>query len=116
MDAGVVGVFVPIILFLVIGLVIVVSIYFHSREKQMLIEKGLDAQSMKEFFENKRDPYVLMKIGIIAFFFGIGLGIGMMLNEYTDQEYWIPFLLFTLTGLGFMVANFVAKKLEAKDQ
>ncbi len=116
MDARVVGVFVPIIFFLVIGLIMVVGIYFRSREKQMLIEKGLDAQSMKEFFEHKRDPYVLMKIGVIAFFFGVGLGIGMMLNEYTDQDYWIPFLLFTLTGLGFVVANVVAKKLDAKNR
>ncbi len=116
MNAAVVGVFVPIILFLVIGLVIVVSVYFRSRERQMLIEKGLDAQSMKEFFENKKDPYVLMKIGIISFGFGIGLGIGLMLKEYTDQEFWVPFLLFTFTGLGFVTANFIANKLESKKQ
>ncbi len=116
MNAAVVGVFVPIILFMVVGIVIITSIYFRSRERQMLIEKGLDAQSMKEFFENKKDPYVLMKIGIIAFGFGIGLGIGMMLNEYTDQEYWIPFLLFTFTGLAFVAANFIANKLESKKQ
>ena len=115
MNPGVVGVFVPIILFIVVGLVIVIGIYFRSREKQMLIEKGLDAQSMKEFFEHKKDPYVLMKIGIIAFAFGIGLGLGMMLDDYTDKEYWIPFLLFAFTGLGFIAANFIAKKLESKN-
>ncbi len=32
----------------------------------MLIEKGLDAQSIKEFFESKSDPYRLIKIGVIS--------------------------------------------------
>jgi len=114
MDAGVIGVFVPIIFFIVIGLVIVVSVYFRSRERQMLIEKGLDAQSIKEFFENKKDPYVLMKIGIITLSFGIGLGIGLMLQDYNGKDYWVPFMLFVFTGLGFISANFIVKKLESK--
>ena len=80
----------------------------------MLIEKGLDAQSMKEFFEHKRDPYILMKIGIIAVGFGIGLGLGMMLEDFYDKEYWVPFMLFAFTGLGFIAANIIAKKLESK--
>lgn len=115
MDAGVVGVFVPIILFIVVGLVIVTGIYFRSRERQMLIEKGLDAQSIKEFFENKKDPYALMKIGIISLGFGIGLGIGLILKDYSDKDYWVPFMLFVFTGLGFIAANFIAKKLESKN-
>ena len=37
MDAAVIGVFVPIILIIVTGLVIVTFVFFGSKEKQMLI-------------------------------------------------------------------------------
>ncbi|MCK7528040.1 MAG: hypothetical protein MZV64_65835 [Ignavibacteriales bacterium] len=53
-------------------------LFYKSKEKQMLIEKGLSAEEIKKFFEEKRDGLWLMKIGIISIFFGLGLGIGMM--------------------------------------
>jgi H+/gluconate symporter-like permease len=112
MTVAIIGVFIPIVTVLVIGLLFTTHFYFRSRERQMLIEKGLDAQSIKEFFENKKDHYILMKIGIIIAAFGIGLGLGMALQDSTGSDYWIPFLLFTITGLGFVVANIAAKKLE----
>jgi len=109
MDAGIVGVFVPIIMMIVIGLVLVTAFYLRSKERQMLIEKGLSLTEMKEFYKNKKDPFVLMKIGIIAVFFGLGLGIGLMLQEYTTHDFWVPFLLFISTGLGFVIAGLVGK-------
>ena len=112
MAVDIIAVFIPIVIVLVIGLMFVTYYYFRTRERQLLIEKGLDAQSIKEFFEKKKDPYVLMKIGIIALAFGIGLGLGMALQDSTGKDYWIPFLLFTFTGIGFVVANIVARKLE----
>ncbi len=114
MDPGVIAVFIPIISVLVTGLVFVAVIYFHSREKQLLIEKGLDAESIKQFFEGKKDPYILLKIGIIAVGFGIGLGLGLVLNDYSGKDYWVPLTLFTITGVGFVAANIVAAKLNSK--
>jgi len=112
MAVGIIAVFIPITIVLVIGLMFVTYYYFRTRERQLLIEKGLDTQSIKQFFENKRDPFVLMKIGIVAVAFGIGLGLGMALQDSTGKDYWIPFLLFTFTGIGFVVANIVARKLD----
>jgi len=112
MAIGVIAVFIPIITVLVIGLMFATYFYFRSRERQMLIEKGLDAESIKQFFESKKDPYRLLKIGTIVVAFGIGLGLGMVLQDSTGKDYWIPFLLFTITGLGFVIANVIAKKLE----
>jgi hypothetical protein len=116
MNPAVIGVFVPIILFLVIGLVLVSSAYFNFRVRQTLVDKGLDAQSIKEFLEHKKDPNTLMKVGIIAIAFGIGLGLGMALQDYYDKDYWIPFALFTFTGIGCVIANIAARKLESKSQ
>ena len=113
MDENVVAVFIPIVLFLVTGLILVVYFYLRSRERQMLIEKNLDAASIKEFFESKKnsDPFRLLKFGVICFFFGLGLGVGLILEDATYKDYWVPLLLFTVTGLGFVVANIVAHKL-----
>ena len=116
MDKEVVAVFIPIVLFLVAGLVSVVYLYLRSRERQMLIEKNLDAEAIKEFFNNKRnyDPYRLFKFGVICLFFGLGLGIGLMVEDATGADYWVPFMLFTVTGLGFIVANLASHKLDQK--
>ena len=116
MATDVIAVFIPIIFILVVGLILITFFYFRSREKQMLIEKGLDAQSIKEFFENKRfsDPYRLFKFGIVCLFFGIGLGLGLLLQDATYKDYWVPFMLFTITGLGFIVANLVSLKMDKK--
>ncbi|MEJ2615471.1 MAG: DUF6249 domain-containing protein [Ignavibacteriaceae bacterium] len=116
MAPAIIGTFIPIVLFLVIGLIWVTAYYFKSRERQMLIDKGLDAQSIKEFFEQKHDPYTLMKWGIIILAFGIGLGLGLMLQDYTNDDYWIVLFMFTFTGIGFIVANAVSQKLVKKNQ
>jgi uncharacterized membrane-anchored protein len=114
--AGVIAVSIPIVVTLVIGLVFVTFFYFRSRERQMLIDKGLDAQSIKEYFAKKHDPYTLMKWGIIILTFGVGLGFGIMLEESTDQGFWIVLLMFALTGIGFIIANVVSQKLLKKNQ
>ncbi len=111
----VVAVFIPIIITLVIGVILVVYFYLKSKEKQMLIEKGLSAEEIKKFFEEKRDGLWLMKIGIISIFFGFGLGFGLMLEDNTDKSYWVPFLLFIGTGIGFVLANFIADKMKKKN-
>ena len=111
---AVVAVFIPIVLFLVIGLVIVIAIYYKSREKQLLIEKGLSAEEIKKFFEDKRDPFIMLKIGIISVFFGLGIGFGMMLERSNHGDYWVPLFLFTFTGVGFVIANLVGNKLKEK--
>ena len=115
MDKEVVAVFIPIIFFIVTGLIMVTFFYFRSREKQMLIEKGLSSEEIKTFYDKKKDPFVLMKIGIICVFFGIGLGFGIMLQENTNQEFWVPFLLFVSTGIGFVLANIFGRSLLKKE-
>jgi hypothetical protein len=109
-----IAVFIPIIGTLVIGVILVSYFFFRSRERQLLIEKGMDAQSIKEFFENKKDPFRLLKIGIVTIFFGLGLGIGIMLNDMTSKDYWVPLFLFVSTGTGFVLANVFARRLDKR--
>jgi len=112
------GILVPIVFFLVTGLVWVTWIYFRSREKQMMIEKGMSYEQMMEFMKTKRDPFVMLKIGIVVFFFGLGLGVGLIIENtfYVEEGTWIPLLIFTMTGLGFIIAFFTTRKLEEKQK
>jgi len=112
---GTIAVFIPIIMLMVIGLIFVTYFYFKSRERQMLIEKGLSAEDIKQFFERKKDHSVLIKIGIISIFFGIGLGLGMISgSDEGTREIYMPASIFIFTGLGFVIANLVGNKLREK--
>jgi len=115
MSSEIVAVFIPIIITLVIGVILVVFFYLKSKEKQMLIEKGLSAEEIKKFFEERRDGLALMKIGIISICFGLGLGFGMMLEDWSSKDYWIPLMLFVGTGIGFVIANVLANKMKSKN-
>jgi hypothetical protein len=108
---GTIALFIPIIMFLIVGLIVVTAIYYRSRERQMLIDKGLSAEDMKKFFEQKRDPFWLMKVGIICIFFGIGLGIGLMSGSEETREVVTPTTIFVFTGIGFVLANIYGNKL-----
>src|SRR3990172_10951075 len=114
MHEEVVAVFIPIVATLVIGIILVSYFFFRSRERQLLIEKGMDVQSIKDFFEGKKDPFRLLKIGIITIAFGLGLGFGIMMEVDYSGGYWVPLFLFTVTGIGFVVANIISRKLEKK--
>jgi hypothetical protein len=116
MAEDVIAVFIPIVMTLVIGLILVTFFYFRSRERQMLIDKGLSAESIKEFFEGRKDPYRLLKIGIVVLAFGISLGLGLWLQDISHKDYWVPFSLFTITGLGFIIANVLTNKFNGRKE
>lgn len=115
MNEGMLAVSIPIIGIITTALVLVAAFYYKSRERQLLIEKGLSPEAIKEFFESKKDPNRLLKFGIIIFAFGLGLGLGIMLEDSTSKEFWIPLLLFTFTGLGFIASGLVSRKYDVKN-
>ena len=113
---AIMGIMIPIIFIIVSGLVIVTFIFYRSREKQMVIERGLDIEFIQELFKKRKHPYALLKIGIIIFFFGLGLGLGLLIKVYTGVDEWIPFLIFTGSGLGFIFAFVAGEKFAERDK
>lgn len=120
---------VPMVFFLVTGLVIVTYVYFRSREKQMMIEKGLSIEQMMELLKTKRDPFIMLKLGIIVLFVGLGIGIGFLFQQWTGYQIqqgigadrwtdykvhgeWMGFWVVAMTGLGFVTAFLVTRKLK----
>ena len=77
----------------------------------MLIEKGLSAEEIKQFFQKQKDYFVLTKIGIICIFFGIGMGLGLLSGDEVARETWMPTSIFVFTGMGFVAANLIGNKL-----
>jgi len=108
---GVIAVFIPIVMFLMIGLIFVTYLYYRSRERQMLIEKGLSAEEIKQFFQKQKDYFIFLKIGIIAIFFGVGLGLGMASGDEAAREIWMAPAIVVFTGIGFVVANLIGNKM-----
>lgn len=107
--------FVPIIFFLVVGLVLVTYYYFRSKERQLMIEKGLSTEQIAEILSKKKDPLLMLKIGMVILFFGLGLGIGLLIGAYTGVDEWIPFLTITGIGLGFIFAYVFANKIKKQN-
>lgn len=100
---------------LAICLVLILLLFFKSREKQMMIERGMSASEITEIIRTKKTPYTLVKLGVIVFCFGLGLGIGLLLGNFTGVEEFIPFFIFTFTGAGFVLAHYAAKRFEKKE-
>ncbi|MEJ5352421.1 MAG: DUF6249 domain-containing protein [Melioribacteraceae bacterium] len=116
MGEGIIALFIPIVAVVVTGIVLVTFFYFRSKEKQLMIEKGLSYEQMIEMLKSRKDEYGLLKAGIIILFFGIGLGAGILIQRFTGIEEWAPLFIFVMLGLGFIAAYFVARKLSERDK
>src|SRR4030042_1497076 len=112
-----VAIIVPVTFFLVTGIIWVTYLYLKSREKQIMIEKGMSYEQMVDYLKTKRNPYTMLKAGIITICFGIGLGLGMYLENisYGYDDGWPAITIFVFTGLGMIIAFFVSKKYEMKE-
>jgi len=100
----------------VIGLVIVTFFYFRSKERQLMIEKGLTPEQIAELFKSKRNPYTWLKLGVIIIGAGLGIGLGVIAAQADLNEGLIPLSIITLTGVGFVAAFFVSRKFEKEDE
>ncbi len=105
-----IAVFIPIVALLVIGLVLVAFFYLRSKERQMFIERGFTPESMMETYKQKSDGLLLLKSGIICLFFGLGLGLGITLENSMHYHDAPPLFIFTFTGAGMIVAHYAAQK------
>lgn len=106
-------VIIPVTFFLTTAFIIFTFFYFRSHERQMMIEKGLSPEQINELFKAKRNPVNWLRVGIMVLSFGIGLGIGLIIDNYTGDEFWIGFLIFVGIGLGMIAAFYAGRKYDA---
>ncbi len=101
---------------LIIGLVIALYFYFRSKERQMMIEKGLSPEQITELFKSKRNPYTWLKLGVITIGAGLGVGLGILTENWGMNEGFLPLLIITFIGAGFVAAFFISRKFEKEDE
>ena len=116
MAEAIMGPLTGILITLITGLVVATFFYFRSRERQMMIEKGLTVEQISELFKSKRNPYTWLKLGIIIIGAGIGIGLGVISANADLNEGLIPLFIITFIGLGFVGAFFIARKYEKDDE
>lgn len=130
----VIAVFIPIVITIVTGIVLISYFYQKSRENQLMIEKGLSAEQIVALInarhKDKNRRYFLLKGGIIIIFLVIGGIIGSLLDQafvygwktfsdgskyYADDPVYAVWLAFLGIGIGAVTAHFVSLKYEKNE-
>ncbi len=111
---GVLGVLVPIVLFIVIAAIIISNSYFKNRrmERTALIASGKGADI---FNEGDRKPayYLALKFGLLL----IGLGIGLLMGDYLENITQMPepvaylSMMFLFGGIGLIAYYLIQKRI-----
>jgi len=122
---------VPIIMFLVIGVVISLYFFFRSKDRQLIIEKGLSSEEIQKMFRYKWNPYLWLKVGIVTVCGSLGLLIGNYLMwafplrerdfdggyTYTDANgVMMAFSIIFTIGAGFILAFYLSRKIEREEE
>jgi F0F1-type ATP synthase assembly protein I len=101
------------------GMLIFYSIYIKHKERTKLMDMGLTPQEAREYFRDMekkpKSPLGTLKWGILFTMVGIGLFIGILLDEagFKDELTGVMVLLFG--GLGFIIYYIVASMKLKKD-
>lgn len=108
--------FVPIIgiifTFGIPGALIFWFLYIKHKERTKLMDMGLSPQEARDYFKEQerkpKNPLSSLKWGILLSMIGLGLFIGILLDEagFKDELTGVMVLLFG--GLGFIIYYFVA--------
>ena len=116
--------FIPIIAIIftfgIPGALIFWFLYIKHKERTKLMDMGLSPQEARDYFKEQerkpKNPLSSLKWGILLSMIGLGLFIGILLDEagFKDELTGVMVLLFG--GLGFIIYYFVASsKLRKED-
>ncbi|MCX7834419.1 MAG: DUF6249 domain-containing protein [Ignavibacteria bacterium] len=101
------------------ALIVYWSIYTRHRERMRLIEKGLTADEVKNFFkeEKAQNPYRGLKFGIILLFLGAGIILAnLMYDVFELSDGYTGGFLILFLGLGFLTYYLIIKNKEKKSK
>lgn len=106
---------IPIAMFSMIFGIVFVYLNTRSKERQMLIEKNIDASL---FFGDKKTNLTLwtLRIGSLLMGFSIGFLLGYFLAEHYNKEVLFFPPIFFFSGLFWVIEFFVERKITEKDK
>jgi flagellar basal body-associated protein FliL len=106
------------------GMIIFYAIYLKHKERTKLMDMGLTPQEARDYFKETdrkpRNPYSTLKWGILFTSVGVGLFIGIILDELGFKSEITGVLVLLFAGVGFILyyafVNSKMKKEEAAKQ
>ena len=102
------------------GVIIFYWIHLKHKEKTKLMDMGLSPQEARDYFreidKRPKNPLGSLKWGILFTMVGIGLFIGIVLDQAGFQDSLTGVMVLLFGGLGFIIYYFVANSKLKKDQ
>jgi len=102
-----------IFIFGIPGVIIFWAIYIKHKERTKLMDMGLSPQEAREYFRESerkpKNPYSILKWGILLTMIAIGLFIGILLDEMGFKESLTGVMVLLFGGLGFLIYFFVVR-------
>jgi hypothetical protein len=109
-----IGILVPITLFIVVAIISWKFIDSKHRERNTIIEKGLNPSDYMELYKRHAytsNPLSSLKWGLLALFAGLGYTVATILYSwYRFEEMIFPSMILIFGGLGLIVYYFIAAK------
>ncbi len=102
------------------GILIFWYLYIKHKERTKLMDMGLTPQEARDYFREQdkkpKNPLGSLKWGILFTMIGIGLFIGILLDEAGFKDELTGVMVLVFGGLGFIIYYFVAASKLKKDQ
>jgi hypothetical protein len=96
------------------GAILFWYIYIRHKERTKLMDMGLSPQEAKEYFRElerrPKNPYSSLKWGILLTMIGLGLFIGIILDEMGFKDSLTGVMVLLFGGIGFLIYYFVIRK------
>ncbi|MBZ0201747.1 MAG: hypothetical protein K8I03_01885 [Ignavibacteria bacterium] len=116
--------FVPVIAIIftfgIPGALIFWYLYIKHKERTKLMDMGLSPQEARDYFRDldkkSKNPLGSLKWGILFTMVGIGLFVGIVLDEAGFKDSLTGVMVLLFGGLGFIIYYFVANAKLKKDQ
>ena len=101
------------------GVIIFWYIYIRHKERTKLMDMGLSPQEAREYFRDlerrPKNPYSSLKWGILATMVGLGLFLGIILDEMGFKDSITGALITLFVGIGFLIYYFIIRNKTGND-
>lgn len=102
------------------GALIFWALWIKHKERTKLMDMGLSPQEARDFFreteKRPRNPYGSLKWGILLSMVGLGLFIGILLDELGFKSEITGVLVLLFAGIGFIIYYIIASSKMKKDE
>ncbi len=110
---GILALFIPILTILSLFAYVIIRFYLSSKERKYLIERGLDAETIKALYTKPTNPdnkYKYLRYGLFAIGIGAGIALGDILNDVFNRPSLQFFTILVFIGIVFLVSYHLESK------